>query len=57
VLLVTHDTWSIGKYANRFVYVDKTIIFDGTFDDFCRSAEMTAFFGEHAQHQICHRHH
>ena len=56
ILLVTHDTWSIGKYANRFLYIDKRIIFDGSFDDFCRSSEMTAFFGEHAQHLICHRH-
>lgn len=56
VILVTHDTWSIGKYAKRFLYVDKKIIFDGSFDDFCRSDEMTAFFGEHAQHLICHRH-
>jgi zinc transport system ATP-binding protein len=56
VLLVTHDTWSIGKYASRFLYIDKKIIFDGSFDDFCHSDEMTAFFGEHAQHLICHRH-
>jgi len=56
VILVTHDTWSIGKYASRFLYVDKKIIFDGSFDDFCQSAEMSAFFGEHAQHLICHRH-
>jgi zinc transport system ATP-binding protein len=56
VILVTHDTWSIGKYANRFLYLDKRIIFDGSFDDFCRSPEMTSFFGEHAQHLICHRH-
>lgn len=56
VILVTHDTWSIGKYATRFLYLDKKVIFDGTFDEFCRSPEMTGFFGEHAQHQICHRH-
>lgn len=56
VVLVTHDTWSIGKYATRFLYVDKRVIFDGTFDEFCRSEEMTGFFGEHAQHIICHRH-
>jgi zinc transport system ATP-binding protein len=56
VILVTHDTWSIGKYATRFIYLDKRVIFDGTFDDFCRSPEMTAFFGENAQHLICHRH-
>ena len=56
VILVTHDTWSIGKYANRFLYLDKKIIFDGTFEDFCHSPEMTGFFGESAQHLICHRH-
>jgi zinc transport system ATP-binding protein len=57
ILLVTHDTWSIGKYATRFLYLDKKIVFDGTFDEFCQSDEMTEFFGEYAQHQICHRHH
>ncbi|HEY5976083.1 MAG TPA: metal ABC transporter ATP-binding protein [Geobacteraceae bacterium] len=57
VVLVTHDTWSIGKYANRFIYLDKRIVFDGSFDDFCQSEEMTAFFGGYAQHLICHRHH
>ena len=56
VILVTHDTWSIGKYATRFLYLDKRVVFDGTFDDFCHSEEMTEFFGEYAQHQICHRH-
>jgi zinc transport system ATP-binding protein len=56
VILVTHDTWSIGKYATRFLYLDKKVVFDGTFDDFCHSREMTEFFGEYAQHQICHRH-
>ena len=56
IILVTHDTWSIGNYATRFIYLDKRIIFDGTFDDFCRSPEMTSFFGENAQHLICHRH-
>ena len=56
VILVTHDTWSIGKYANRFLYLDKRVIFDGTFEDFCHSPEMTSFFGENAQHLICHRH-
>jgi len=56
VILVTHDTSSIGTYASRFIYVDKEIVFDGTFDDFCHSEEMTNLFGEYAQHLICHRH-
>ncbi len=56
IVLVTHDTWSIGRYASRFLYVDKRIIFDGTFDEFCQSEKMTAFFGADVQHVICHRH-
>ncbi|HSR37242.1 MAG TPA: ATP-binding cassette domain-containing protein, partial [Desulfurivibrionaceae bacterium] len=56
VILVTHDTGSIGRYASRLLYLDKRVIFDGTFDDFCCSPEMTRFFGEHSQHLICQRH-
>ncbi len=56
IVLVTHDTWSIGRYASRFLYVDKRIIFDGTFDEFCQSEQMTAFFGADVQHVICHQH-
>jgi zinc transport system ATP-binding protein len=56
VILVTHDTSNIGTYASRFLYVDKELIFNGTFDDFCHSTEMTTLFGEYAQHLICHRH-
>jgi len=56
VILVTHDTGSIGSMASRLVYVDRRIIFNGTLDDFCLSEEMTEFFGEASQHLICHRH-
>lgn len=56
IILVTHDTWSIGNYAGRFLYIDKKIVFDGTFEEFCHSEEMTGFFGKDAQHMICHRH-
>lgn len=56
VLLVTHDTGTIGQYASRMLYLDKKVLFFGSFDEFCHSAEMSAFFGEHSQHLICHRH-
>ncbi|MCM0083993.1 metal ABC transporter ATP-binding protein [Geomonas sp. Red32] len=56
VLLVTHDTATIGKYASHLLYLDKKIIFYGSFDEFCTSPEMTGFFGEHGQHLVCHRH-
>jgi len=56
VVLVTHDTGSIGRYASRLLYLDKRVVFDGTFEDFCHSEEMTGYFGDHSQHLICQRH-
>ena len=56
VMLVTHDLGTIGQYAKKLLYLDKKVIFYGGFDDFCRSEEMTKFFGSSAQHLICHRH-
>jgi len=38
------------------LYLDKEIIFYGSFDEFCTSPEMTGFFGAHGQHLVCHRH-
>jgi zinc transport system ATP-binding protein len=56
IIIVTHDIGTIGKYTTKLLYVDKEVIFYGNFEDFCRSPEITNFFGEHAQHIICHRH-
>ncbi|HON59328.1 MAG TPA: metal ABC transporter ATP-binding protein [Smithella sp.] len=56
VILVTHDTGIIGQYAQQLLYLDKRVIFFGTFEEFCRSQEMTGFFGMGSQHLICHQH-
>ncbi|MEW6586191.1 MAG: metal ABC transporter ATP-binding protein [Nitrospirota bacterium] len=56
IILVTHDSATIGKYASKLLYIDKRIIFFGSFQDFCISDNMTNYFGEFAQHLICHRH-
>jgi len=56
ILLITHDTGTIGKYASSMLYLDKKVLFWGDFQQFCQSEEMARFFGEHAQHLICHRH-
>ncbi len=56
VLLVTHDTGSIGKYASKLLYLDTGVVFYGSFDQFCQSTEMTQVFGAFSQHLICHRH-
>jgi zinc transport system ATP-binding protein len=56
IILITHDTGVIGKYAHNLLYLDKKIIFSGTFKDFCNSPAMTGFFGPASQHMICHQH-
>lgn len=56
VVLVTHDSATAGRYANRLLYLDRAVIFAGAFDEFCRSEAMARHFGAPAQHAICHQH-
>ena len=56
VLLVTHDSGAIGEHASKMLYLDKKLLFYGSFDEFCCSPEMSSLFGEHSQHLMCHRH-
>jgi len=56
VILITHDIGTIGQYASTLLYLDKRLIFFGGFDEFCISHDMSDYFGEFAQHIICHRH-
>lgn len=55
ILFVSHDPATMGKYASKLLYLDKKMIFFGSFDDFCHSSDMTRYFGT-GQHLICHRH-
>lgn len=34
ILLITHDTGEVGKYISKFMYVDKTLVFYGTKEEF-----------------------
>ena len=56
IILITHDTGVIGNYARCLLYLDKKVIFSGTFEAFCASPDMTGFFGSDSQHMICHQH-
>jgi zinc transport system ATP-binding protein len=56
IIMITHDMGTIGGYASKMLYLDKKIIFFGTFEDFCESTGMATYFGEFSQHLICHRH-
>jgi zinc transport system ATP-binding protein len=56
IVLITHDSHTIGEFATTFLYLDRKVIFSGAFHDFCKSEAMTKYFGTFAQHQICHQH-
>jgi zinc transport system ATP-binding protein len=56
IVLVTHDIMNIGRYASKLLYLDRKLIFHGSFNDFCSSPDATDYFGEFMQHVICHRH-
>lgn len=55
VLLVSHDVASAGKYSSKLLYLDRQAIFFGTPEEFCKSPQMSNYFGV-GQHIICHRH-
>lgn len=56
IVLVTHDSATAGRYADRLLYLDRTVVFSGTFEDFCKSPDMNQRFGAFAQHLMCHQH-
>jgi zinc transport system ATP-binding protein len=47
ILLVTHDVASIGEKVDRIIYLDQTILFDGTFKVFCEMESLTPFIHIH----------
>jgi zinc transport system ATP-binding protein len=55
IILISHDTSSIGEYANKLMYIDREIVFYGTFPEFCMQDDMNRIFGTHSHHQICHQ--
>ena len=56
IILITHDIGQIGKYANKLMYLEQSILFYGSFLDFCNSDKMSKLFGPDSQHIICHQH-
>jgi len=53
VILITHDTGYIGQYANKLLYIDKSLVYFGKFSDFCQDEKMNAYFGKYEQNIIC----
>lgn len=56
IILISHDVGTIGKYTSKMLYLDKRLVFYGSYKEFCESKEMTDYFGFSSQHQFCWRH-
>lgn len=56
ILLITHDTGYIGKYANKLLYIDGRVVFFGDIGDFCPSEEFSTAFERSDHHLIWHQH-
>ncbi len=47
IMLITHDVASIEDYANRVLYLDKHLLFDGSFKKFCETQPFSPFIHTH----------
>ncbi|QQY79373.1 zinc transport system ATP-binding protein [Keratinibaculum paraultunense] len=45
IIFVSHDIFSIRKYVNKVLYLNREIIFYGSYDEFQSSEEMAKYFG------------
>lgn len=56
IILVTHDSSSVGRHAGKLLYLNRSVVFNGSFDEFCHSDSMSEYFGAYSQHLICGQH-
>lgn len=56
IILITHDTGYIGNYANKLLYIDRTLIHFGAISDFCASKKIGPYFEKNDEHIIWHQH-
>jgi zinc transport system ATP-binding protein len=56
IILITHDTGYIGKYANKLLYIDCKLIFFGAINDFCSANDTKSCFEKQGGHLIWHQH-
>ncbi|MBM3283735.1 metal ABC transporter ATP-binding protein [Candidatus Gottesmanbacteria bacterium] len=57
IILITHDTGYIGKYANKLLYIDRELIYFGKIADFCpEGKDIASCFEKKGGHIIWHQH-
>jgi len=57
IILITHDTGYVGKYANKLLYIDRKLVFFGNINEFCQNGEnISSCFEKKDNHIIWHQH-
>ncbi len=56
ILLITHDTGYVGSFAQKIMYVDRTVQFYGDIKTYCQSDDVSACFERTDHHLIWHQH-
>lgn len=57
VILITHDTGYVGKYANKLLYLDRKLVFFGKIKEFCPGEkDLHSCFEKKDGHIIWHQH-
>jgi zinc transport system ATP-binding protein len=57
LVLVTHDIAVVSRHVRQVACLNRTLVFHGTHDDFCRNAQMLEWMGgAGGDHLVCHRH-
>lgn len=54
ILLISHDTGSLGASVSKLLYLDRRLVFYGSFEAYCKSEAMADYFKEE-QHFIPYR--
>ncbi len=56
IILITHDTNLVCRFASQLMYIDRTLMFFGSASDFYRSKKLAGQLGEYGRHVIYHQH-
>jgi zinc transport system ATP-binding protein len=52
IVLVTHDIASAGSYIDRVIYMDQSLLFDGTYQAFCENQTLSPYIHTHPSFQV-----
>lgn len=52
IILITHDLGVASEYLKRVIYLDQSILFDGSFEAFCEHDDLSPYIHTHAPHPV-----